>query len=66
MAPNKQKRARAPDFSEEEISVISNNFVLYSKTLSAKHTNETMQKTKDEIYKNLRVAERSLQSIKDK
>ena len=73
MATIKTKRARAPDFSEEEVAVIRDSFVKHSKTLSAKHTNEVTQRTKNDILLGivnevnaLGVAERSLQSIKDK
>ena len=69
----KPKRARAPDYSEAEISVIRSNFSKYHKVLSAKHSNEITQKAKDKIYREIAtevnaigVAERSIQSIKDK
>ena len=69
----KPKRARAPDYSEAEISVIRSNFSKYHKVLSAKHSNEITQKAKDKIYQEIAtevnaigVAERSIQSIKDK
>ena len=73
MAQNKPKRVRAPDYTDEEIHVIRSSFVKHNTTLSAKHSNDTTQRVKDKIYQSIRlevnavgVAERSLQSIKDK
>ena len=69
----KRKRARAPDYSEEEIAIIRNCFVRHNAVLSAKHSNDITQKKKDSIYDGIvtevnavGVAERSLSSIKDK
>ena len=73
MAQNKPKRVRAPDYTDKEIHVIRSSFVKHNTTLSAKHSNDTTQRVKDKIYQSIRlevnavgVAERSLQSIKDK
>ena len=69
----KLKRARAPDYSEEEVAIIRNCFVRHNAVLSAKHSNDITQKKKDYIYDGIvtevnavDVAERSLSSIKDK
>ncbi|XP_041455705.1 uncharacterized protein LOC121408339 [Lytechinus variegatus] len=68
-----KKRFRTYDYSEEEIQIIKSGSIKHSTTLSAKHSNDATQRIKDNMYDSIRlevnalgVAERSLQSIKDK